>query len=77
MKTITKFAAATLLAISFAAPALAAEPEALTLQERNAYAQQTQQPVNRAAVYRAADAYAFAPAGTEAASHDLGIASQR
>ena len=37
MKTITKFAAAALLAMSAVAPALAIEPEAQLLAERNAY----------------------------------------
>jgi hypothetical protein len=37
MKTITKLAVATLLALSAAAPALAFEPEAQTLLERNTY----------------------------------------
>ena len=37
MKTITKFAAAALLAMSAVAPALAIEPEAQLLAERNTY----------------------------------------
>lgn len=37
MKTITKFAAAALLALSAVAPALATEPEAQLLVERNTY----------------------------------------
>jgi hypothetical protein len=37
MKIVTKFAFAALLAISAVAPALAFEPEALTLEERNSY----------------------------------------
>jgi hypothetical protein len=37
MKLATKIAAATLLALSAVAPALATEPEALTLAERNTY----------------------------------------
>ena len=78
MKTITKFAAVALLAISAASPALATEPEALTLSERNTFARQVQQPqVNHAAAHRAMDAMAFAPASADVAGHDLGIASQR
>jgi hypothetical protein len=37
MKLVTKLATAALLALSAAAPALATEPEALTLAERNTY----------------------------------------
>jgi hypothetical protein len=37
MHTITKLAAGALLALSVAAPAFAADPEAQTLQERNTY----------------------------------------
>lgn len=37
MKTITKLAVASLLALSAAAPALAVEPEGQTLLERNTY----------------------------------------
>lgn len=37
MKTITKFAAAALFAVTAAAPAFATDPEALQLQERNTY----------------------------------------
>jgi len=37
MKLAAKLATATLLALSAAAPALATEPEALTLAERNTY----------------------------------------
>ncbi len=69
MKTITKLATAALLTISVAAPALALDPEALTLEERNVYIQQSRHA-------QATDAMAYAPA-TVNVSPDLSIASQR
>lgn len=69
MKTITKFAAAALLAISAAAPALATEPEALQLEERNTYvysngpAAPVAQYSTQARAHRALDALAHAPVG--------------
>jgi hypothetical protein len=72
MKIITKLAAAALLAVSVAAPALALDPEALTLEERSVAIQQTRQ-------VRATDAMAYAPAVPAPAivDPDLSIASQR
>jgi hypothetical protein len=68
MKTITKLATAALLTMSVVAPALAIEPEALTLAERNTYinstgpvAQHVQQNV-KVRARRGVDAMAQAPA---------------
>jgi hypothetical protein len=70
MKTLTKLAAASILALSAIAPALAAEEN--TLLERNTYVQHIVQ------AHRAVDAFAFAPAGVAANNgQDFGIASQR
>jgi len=68
MKTITKFATAALLAMSAVAPALATEPEALQLAERNTYLYtadarpivQRQQSV-QVPTHRGIEALAFAP----------------
>jgi len=74
MKTLTKFAVASILALSVAAPALAAEEN--TLLERNTYVAQHNQ--YRAQTHRAVDAFAFAPAGVAATdSRDFSIESQR
>lgn len=69
MKTITKFAAVALLAISAATPAFATDPEALQLEERNTYVY-SNGPAGPAAQYsaqarahRAIDALAQAPVG--------------
>jgi hypothetical protein len=68
MKTITKFAAVALFAISAASPALATDPEVFTLEERNTFTRQVQQPqVNRAAAHRAMAAATQAPATDRAA----------
>lgn len=71
MKTITKFAAAAVLAISAAAPAFATDPEALQLQERNTYIYAngpTAKPVHEQSIARADRASAaFAQAPVQAA----------
>ena len=75
MKTLTKFAVASILALSVAAPALAAEEN--TLLERNTYVAQQNQ-YHRAQAHRAVDAFAFAPAGAVATDgRDFSIESQR
>jgi len=70
MKTITKFATAALFAVSIAAPAFAADPEALQLQERNTYIYAngpTAKPVHEQAIARADRATAaFAQAPVQA-----------
>jgi hypothetical protein len=69
MKTVTKFVAALMVALSAAAPAFATEAEAITLQERNTYlytaaarpvAQHQQNIAMRA--HRGTEAFASAPA---------------
>ena len=75
MKSLTKFAVASILALSVTAPALAAEEN--TLLERNTYVAQQNQ-YHRAQAHRAVDAFAFAPAGAVATdSRDFSIESQR
>jgi hypothetical protein len=90
MKTLTKFAAGALLALSVAAPAFAADPESQTLQERNTYlytsdarpiVQHQQDFTVRS--HRGVDALAFAPDHAYGSSipaagptRDLGIGSQ-
>jgi len=69
MKIVTKLAVASLLALSFAAPAFAAEET--TLLERNTYTVSI--PVN-AMAYAPTPAKVAAPVVTE---RDLGIGSQR
>jgi len=82
MKTITKLATAALLTMSVVAPALAIEPEALTLAERNSYANATgpvaqhQLQYRQVHTYRGADALAFAPANSTGTHQDFGIGSQ-
>jgi hypothetical protein len=75
MKTLTKLATASILALSAIAPAFAAGEED-TLLERNTYtAQQFQHNVK---AHRAADAFAYAPASNATYStQDFGIESQR
>lgn len=75
MKTLAKLAAASILALAVVAPAFAAEEN--TLLERNSYsAHQVQQ--NSAKSHRAAEAFAFAPAGvTTYGGVDFSIESQR
>ena len=75
MKTLTKLAAASILALSAVAPALAAGEED-TLLERNTYAVQNVQHNVRA--QRAAEAFAYVPAAVATHStQDFGIESQR
>ena len=75
MKTLTKFAAASILALSAIAPALAAGEED-TLLERNTYAAQTVQHNVRA--HRATEAFAYEPAASaNYSTQDFGIESQR
>ena len=71
MKLATKFATAALLALSAAAPALATEPEALTLAERNTYLYSAEaRPVAQHLQQRSGiEAFAQAPV----ASPDAGI----
>jgi hypothetical protein len=79
MKTLTKLAVASILALSAIAPALAAEEDILL--ERNTYATQNvqhnrvQPHSNRMQNHRGVDAFAFAPAGA-APTYDFGIESQ-
>jgi hypothetical protein len=74
MKTLTKLAAASILALSAVAPAFAAGEED-TLIERNTYTAQVQHNVQ---AHRAADAFAYAPASVATYStQDFGIESQR
>ena len=74
MKTLTKLAAASILALSAVAPAFAAGEED-TLLERNTYAAQVQHNVQ---AHRAADAFAYVPASVATYStQDFGIESQR
>jgi len=79
MKTLTKLAAASLLALSAITPALAAEEN--TLIERSAYGTNVNAQYvrhNGAQAHRAIDAFAFAPADAAAYStQDFGIESQR
>lgn len=73
MKTLAKLAAASILALAVVAPAFAAEEN--TLLERYS-AHQVQQ--NSAKSHRAAEAFAFAPAGvTTYGGVDFSIESQR
>ena len=74
MKTITKLATATLLALSVVAPALAADPEALTLAERDTYVSHA---VAQQARHAGVEAYAYAPVHSTVGGVDLSIASQR
>jgi hypothetical protein len=75
MKTLTKLAAASILALSAIAPALAAGEED-TLLERNTYAAHNVQHNVRA--HRAAEAFAYVPAAVATYStQDFGIESQR
>jgi hypothetical protein len=80
MKLVTKIAAASILALSAVAPALAAEEN--TLLERNSYLSTENRPVthqaqpNRLSAHRAVDALAFAPANDTASWINLGIGSQ-
>jgi hypothetical protein len=87
MKTLTKFAAGALLALSVAAPAFAADPESQTLQERNTYlytqdARPIAQHQQTFASQRGADAFAAAPehygfsVPAAGPTRDLGIGSQ-
>jgi hypothetical protein len=74
MKTLTKLAAASILALSAIAPALAAEED--TLLERNSYS--VQQVQHNVQAHRAADAFAYAPASiANYSTQDFGIESQR
>ena len=74
MKTLTKLAAASILALSAIAPALAAEED--TLLERNTYS--VQQVQHNVQAQRAADAFAYAPASiANYSTQDFGIESQR
>jgi hypothetical protein len=74
MKTLTKLAAASILALSAIAPALAAGEED-TLLERNTYAQNVQHVAH---AHRATEAFAYAPASTaNYSTQDFGIESQR
>ncbi len=74
MKTLTKLAAASILAMSAIAPALAAGEED-TLLERNTYAQNVQHVVH---THRATEAFAYAPASVaNYSTQDFGIESQR
>lgn len=73
MKTLTKLATASVLALSAIAPAFAAGEED-TLLERNAYVAQNVQHQ----AHRAAEAFAYAPAAVATYStQDFGIESQR
>ena len=80
MKLATKLLAASILALSTVAPALAAEED--TLLERGTYLSTENRPVtqqvqaNRLSAHRAVDAMAFAPANATAGGIDLGIGSQ-
>ena len=75
MKTLTKLAAASILALTAIAPALAAGEED-TLLERNTYAVQNVQHVARA--HRATEAFAYVPGSvTTYSTQDFGIESQR
>ena len=73
MKTVRKFAVATLLALSAAAPALATEAENLTLTERNTYLYTTDaRPVGQHVqqnVVRGIDALAQAPVAFDGISN--------
>ncbi len=67
MKTVTKFAAAFVLALSVVAPALASDFEGQTVAERNTYlytadGRMKQVPHVQADVTRGTDAFAQAPA---------------
>jgi hypothetical protein len=77
MKTLTKLAAASILALSVIAPAFAGGEED-TLLERNTYiAQNVQQNVR---THRAAEAFAYVPASAANSTYstqDFGIESQR
>jgi hypothetical protein len=82
MKTITKFAAGALLALSVAAPAFAADPESQTLQERNTFLYTSDaRPIaqhQQAIGDRGVNAFAAAPEhyGFSGPTQDLGIGSQ-
>jgi hypothetical protein len=81
MKLTIKFATAALLAISAVAPALASEPEAALLAERNTYVY-ANAPVAKPAhaqtmTDRAMGSFAQAPAQqSNVAGYDAGIGSQ-
>jgi hypothetical protein len=75
MKTLTKLATASILALSAIAPAFAAGEED-TLLERNTYVAQNVQ--HNVQAHRAAAAFAYAPAAVATYStQDFGIGSQR
>ena len=76
MKTLAKLAAASILTLSVIAPAFAAGEED-TLLERNTYTVRQVQH-NGVRSYRAAEAFAYAPASVATYStQDFGIESQR
>jgi hypothetical protein len=88
MNTMSKLAVGAFLALSIAAPAFAADPEAQTLQERNTYLYtqdarpiaQHQQHRQAFGEHRGVDAFAAEHYGYSAPaagpSRDLGIGSQ-
>jgi hypothetical protein len=74
MKTLTRLAAASILTLSVIAPAFAAGEED-TLLERNTYTAQVRHNVR---AHRAAESFAYAPAGVaNYSTQDFGIESQR
>ena len=78
MKLAIKFATAALLAVSAVAPALASDPEAALLTERNTYVN-ANGPIAtpaHAMTDRAMTSYAQAPARSTVTGHDAGIGSQ-
>lgn len=76
MKTLTKLAAASILALSAFASAFASGEED-TLLERNTYSVQQVQH-NGVKSHRAAEAFAYAPASVaNYSTQDFGIESQR
>jgi hypothetical protein len=80
MKLTIKLATAALLAISAVAPALASDPEASLLAERNTYVY-ANGPIAKAAHHQAItdrgmDSYAQAPAPSNVTVRDAGIGSQ-
>ena len=75
MKTLTKLATASILALSAIAPAFAAGEED-TLLERNTYVGQHGQ--HNVQAHRATEAFAYVPAAVATYStQDFGIGSQR
>ena len=80
MKLTVKFATAALLAVSAVVPALAADPEAALLAERNTYVYANGPVATPAHVQAMADramgSYAQAPAATTFTVRDAGIGSQ-